>query len=127
MPEPQVTLTPVPGATLRHDDDGNPIVDVVTCGVCGRSWNDAAVSDRTPVPSGRCPFEYDHEYPDEKRDTGLRVVTLRALVRADDADEVKLGLIQMATHDSSLSAYAYVGELNDEDTIAFADVIDDLD
>lgn len=54
------TLTPVPGAELCYDDDGAPIVDVLTCGTCGRSWNDAAISGVTPVPSGRCPFEYDH-------------------------------------------------------------------
>jgi hypothetical protein len=58
-------LTPVPGAELRYDDDGKPIVDVATCGSCGRSWNDAAVSSWTPAPSGRCPFEYDHDYVEE--------------------------------------------------------------
>lgn len=56
-------LTPVPGAEPRYDDDGKVIVSVMTCGHCGRSWNDAAISDRTPVPSARCPFEEDHEYP----------------------------------------------------------------
>lgn len=54
-------LTPIPGATLRYDDDGHAIVDIATCGTCGRSWNDALVSSVTPVPSGRCPFEYEHE------------------------------------------------------------------
>jgi hypothetical protein len=53
-------LTPVPGATPRYDDDGREIVDVVTCGTCGRSWNDAAISSLTPTPSARCPFEYEH-------------------------------------------------------------------
>lgn len=53
-------LIPVPGATVRLDEDGNEIVLVATCGECGRSWNDAAVSGVTPVPSGRCPFEYEH-------------------------------------------------------------------
>jgi len=53
--------TPVPGATPRYDEDGNEVVVVATCGVCGRSWNDAAVSAVTPTPSGRCPFEYEHE------------------------------------------------------------------
>jgi hypothetical protein len=58
------TLTPVPGATPRYDDDGNEIVNVATCGTCGRSWNDAAISSWTPAPSARCPFEYDHEDDD---------------------------------------------------------------
>jgi hypothetical protein len=35
--------------------------DVVTCGACGRSWDDAVVTSWTPAPSGRCPFEDDHE------------------------------------------------------------------
>lgn len=56
------SLSPVPGAETRYDDDGHEILDVMTCGTCGRSWNDAAVSAWTPAPSGRCPFEYDHEY-----------------------------------------------------------------
>ena len=59
------TLTPVPGATPRYDDDGNEIVNVATCGTCGRSWNDAAISSWTPAPSARCPFEYEHEGQDE--------------------------------------------------------------
>lgn len=33
----------------------------MTCGVCDRSWNDADVSSRTPVPAGRCPFEDIHD------------------------------------------------------------------
>lgn len=53
-------ITPVPGAELRYGDDGEPIIELATCGVCGRTWNDAAVSGVTPVPAGRCPFEYDH-------------------------------------------------------------------
>lgn len=45
----------------RHDGDGRPIIDVATCGACGRSWDDALVTSLTPAPSGRCPFEYDHD------------------------------------------------------------------
>lgn len=56
-----VKLTPVPGARVRWVD-GRPVVRVATCGTCGRSWNDAAISDRTPVPSGRCPFEHTSEH-----------------------------------------------------------------
>lgn len=33
---------------------------VAVCGTCGRAWDDDAVTDVTPVPSGRCPFEYEH-------------------------------------------------------------------
>lgn len=64
--EPAMTtqLTPVAGAEVRYDETGAEIVEVATCGHCGRSWNDAAISSRTPVPSGRCPFEAEHESPD---------------------------------------------------------------
>lgn len=34
--------------------------DLATCGTCGRSWDDAISTSITPVPSGRCPFEYFH-------------------------------------------------------------------
>lgn len=41
-------------------DERRVKLDVVTCGTCGRSWDDALGSSWTPAPSGRCPFEYDH-------------------------------------------------------------------
>lgn len=37
----------------------------MVCGHCGRGWNDAKPTGWTPVPSGRCPFEYDHVYEEE--------------------------------------------------------------
>jgi hypothetical protein len=36
--------------------------DPVTCGTCGRSWDDAKSTSMTPTPAGRCPFEAFHEY-----------------------------------------------------------------
>lgn len=51
--------------TVYFDGNGNPRVDMATCGHCGRSWNDALGTSITPVPSARCPFEYDHVYEDE--------------------------------------------------------------
>lgn len=33
---------------------------VMTCGHCHRSWDDSVVTAWTPVPSARCPFEYEH-------------------------------------------------------------------
>jgi hypothetical protein len=51
--------------TPTYDDDGNERIDICTCGTCGRSWNDAAVSQWTPTPSARCPFEYEHVYDDD--------------------------------------------------------------
>lgn len=40
---------------------GHPGAAIATCGECGRSWDDAVGSTWTPAPSGRCPFEYDHD------------------------------------------------------------------
>lgn len=37
----------------------------MTCGHCGLSWDDGKITSMTPVPSGRCPFEYHHRYDDE--------------------------------------------------------------
>jgi hypothetical protein len=38
--------------------------DPVTCGACGLSWDDAIVTEMTPAPSARCPFEsFHHDVP----------------------------------------------------------------
>lgn len=50
-------------AEIIYDDDGKPVVEMATCGNCGRSWNDAAISSITPAPSARCPYEMDDEEP----------------------------------------------------------------
>ena len=44
--------------------------DRVTCGTCGRSWDDAIPTSWTPAPSARCPFEYFH---DEVKPTKKRI------------------------------------------------------
>lgn len=45
---------------VQEDEDGEIIVRMVTCGTCGRRWNDALITSRTPAPAARCPFEYEH-------------------------------------------------------------------
>lgn len=40
--------------------------DRATCGYCGLSWDDGEVTGLTPAPSGRCPFEPFHIYPDDE-------------------------------------------------------------
>ena len=52
--------------TLRYDDNDNPIVVVAECGACERKWNDALITGTTPAPAARCPFEYEHDEPDDK-------------------------------------------------------------
>ena len=43
----------------------HPGADLVTCGGCNRTWDDAVVTSWTPAPSARCPFEYDHPHLSE--------------------------------------------------------------
>lgn len=46
-----------PVTVLGPDD---PAQDRVTCGECGRAWDDAVPTSYTPTPAGRCPFEAFH-------------------------------------------------------------------
>ena len=48
------------GAEPRFDEAGKLEEDFATCGRCGMRWNDALVSQFTPAPSARCPYEYIH-------------------------------------------------------------------
>lgn len=41
------------------DDDADATYRM-TCGTCGRSWDDAIITGITPAPSARCPFEPFH-------------------------------------------------------------------
>lgn len=36
-----------------------------TCGHCNLSWDDDIPTEWTPVPSGRCPFEYFHIHDED--------------------------------------------------------------
>lgn len=49
------------GATPQLDDDGRTKENIATCGTCGKSWNNALISERTPAPSARCPYEALHD------------------------------------------------------------------
>lgn len=55
---------------LQSGGDGRPSVTIAICGHCGRGWNDALITSRSPVPSARCPFEYEHRYAAGDRDAG---------------------------------------------------------
>lgn len=46
----------------------NPAANLATCGICSRTWDDSVSTAVTPVPSGRCPFEYEH--PPQERTCG---------------------------------------------------------
>lgn len=46
---------------VKYVATGNAAPDsFMRCGTCGRAWDDTRVSQWTPTPSGRCPFEYWH-------------------------------------------------------------------
>ncbi len=51
----------IANATHTYNDDGSVRVVMATCGTCGRTWNDAAISSLTPTPSARCPWESEHD------------------------------------------------------------------
>ncbi len=44
-----------------------PSRSIATCGHCGRSWDDSIPTHLTPVPAGRCPFEYSHRYREPRK------------------------------------------------------------
>lgn len=46
-----------PVRVLGPDDKA---ADPVTCGECGRTWDDSIATGYTPAPAGRCPFEAFH-------------------------------------------------------------------
>jgi hypothetical protein len=41
--------------------------DIVTCGHCGRSWDDSIITHITPTPAARCPFEGMRRLPRKYR------------------------------------------------------------
>lgn len=47
------------------------------CGTCSFVWDDSIVTNTTPVPSGRTPCEYWHEYEDDKY-AGLDVAAIES-------------------------------------------------
>jgi hypothetical protein len=49
-----------PVRPVRRDGPG-----IATCGYCLLRWDDTKITDWTPTPSARCPFEYFHVYPDD--------------------------------------------------------------
>ncbi|GAB4006699.1 hypothetical protein [Nocardioides ultimimeridianus] len=57
------TITIPADYPVRPTDGTGP--NDATCGECGLSWDDSISTSMTPVPAGRCPFEYFHEDADE--------------------------------------------------------------
>lgn len=64
LPDDVVSLIP-DSFPVRPLGDGDDRPSKSTCGHCGLSWDDGIPTAYTPSPSGRCPFEYFHLYPEE--------------------------------------------------------------
>ena len=60
--------------------------DLMTCGHCGRTWDDAHVSAVTPTPAGRCPFEHLHETPRTRLQPAAPAPLALQLDRAEAAE-----------------------------------------
>jgi hypothetical protein len=55
---------PIPADFEVQPINPKDVADWATCGYCGLSWDDGKITSMTPAPSGRCPFEYFHIYPE---------------------------------------------------------------
>jgi hypothetical protein len=88
-----VSITDERGVVQVFEHDAyladHPNADLVTCGACGHTWDDAIATAWTPAPSGRCPFEYDHAHDEPRgvRDSYLTSALREQLQRGPQPDE----------------------------------------
>ena len=78
--------------------------DIATDGYCGLSWDDSIVTDYTPAPSARCPFEGFHIYE--------QAIDLGTYERQRDRLREELTLIEIDRHGSKLEEFDVEGILN---------------
>lgn len=74
--------------------DKTPFEAFATCGTCGRTWDDSAVTSMTPVPSGRCPFEAFHDAEEGPKDARTRLEELRTALQAENISYGELAELQ---------------------------------
>jgi hypothetical protein len=85
---------PADFAVQPIDPDVPTAVSPATCGNCGLTWDDGISTSWTPVPSGRCPFEYFHD-----EIIAVRLEQLRARLDAEDISTGELIELQgLAEH-----------------------------
>lgn len=81
----------------------------MTCGQCGRTWNDK----ETPTPAARCPFEYEHE-PETRtfvlQETINYYVEVPAGIADDDIEEFLLG--EVSEYDGDVQGFTDFWEDN---------------
>jgi len=93
------------GAEPQYDDDGKIKEDITTCGNCGMSWNDALITERTPAPSARCPYEYIHPEIMEYKSIAKQLRQPQQTVAADvsgDMAEAKSEIVSPDTVDTDI-------------------------
>lgn len=72
---------------------GEAATDRVTCGQCGRSWDDAIGTSWTPAPSGRCPFEYFHDDEDDDENPSYEQREIDDLTPPGNDDHYRLKIM----------------------------------
>lgn len=109
----KTTCEPIPADfAVQPLKPGERAEDKATCGHCRLSWDDAKSTDWTPTPGGRCPFEYFHLYPKEKRQT-RPVIVLR---NEDDETDIALLAVPpkgMDKDDAQTLIWAAIDEAKD--------------
>lgn len=69
QPRPGTMHEPIPlSFEVQPLKEGQEPKGKTTCGHCGLSWDDDLQTTWTPVPSGRCPFEYFHIYDEDEEE-----------------------------------------------------------
>lgn len=95
QPDPVVPST-WPVQPLHTDAEGP---NVATCGTCWRKWDDGAVTELTPTPAARCPFEPFHVDPDDLDAIGPEGDRARAAANVEaDAFEAQAEAEHIAQH-----------------------------
>ncbi len=62
---------------VRYVGPDRPAPDTFTrCGSCKRAWDDNKPTNLTPVPAGRCPFEYFRNHGSETKHVRSRTEEL---------------------------------------------------
>lgn len=83
-----------------------------TCGHCGLSWDDDKVTEMTPTPSGRCPFEPFHE---EETDEELRQRAIKAARDLYGTDDIEIDDdAKLSTTDDGVWVQAWVWVHNED-------------
>jgi hypothetical protein len=94
-------LTPLPPGWAR-------------CGTCERQWDDTIITDVTPAPAGRCPYEDSHPAPAKER-KGTQAMRSNVRVNVNpvaDRSAADEKIIEFTTSDGKLGgliAFRYDG------------------